>query len=129
MTTKNAPRLLSAFRFFRENAGYCVGQAALGAWSLTKAEQYARRNDWEFSWEEDFEPDLSWMDDEESAQYHEVYGCVCRDVDGNVLADLWGIVDPDSSYRRVVEAELALEAQFEVERVWGGSTHSIPAFA
>jgi hypothetical protein len=36
--------------------------------------------------------------------------CVLKDGDGNVLASLCGITDPDSNYRRVVEAELASEA-------------------
>ena len=41
---------------------------------------------------------------------HEVLGCVLRDADGNVLASLWGVSDPDSAYQRVVEAEIAAEA-------------------
>lgn len=105
-----SPSLLRAYRFFVENAGYIVGQRALCALQLARAEHHANECDWQAEWVGDDCPDLSWMTDAERAQEHEVLGCILRDADGNVLASLWGITDPDSSYMRVVEAELALEA-------------------
>jgi hypothetical protein len=112
--------LIRAYRFFFTNAGYIVGQRAQGALSLARAEQYANENDWEAEWEWDECPDLSWMSERELEQEHEVLCCVLKDGDGNVLASLCGITDPDSSYRRVIAAELAAEAlhsQRELNRI------------
>lgn len=95
------------YRFFREHAGYVVGQQALGAWELAKAEQTAIEREWSFFWTPDDDADWSFINDDE---YHEVYGCILRDAEGNTLASLWGILDPDRNYERVVQAELALEA-------------------
>lgn len=103
-------QLIRRYRFFFENAGYVVGQRAVCALSLARAEQHAWDNDWQCSWEWDDCPDLSWMSEEELKQEHEVLCCVLKDGDGNVLGSLCGITDPDNSYRRVVEAELAAEA-------------------
>jgi hypothetical protein len=99
--------MLRAYRFFFENAGYIVGHRAACALSLARAEQHALDNDWESEWVADDCPDLSWMSDDDRNQPHEVLGCILRDADGNVLASLWGIVDADRAYMRVVEAELA----------------------
>jgi hypothetical protein len=101
--------MLRAYRFFFEHAGYIVGQRAMCALSLARAEQHARDNDWEAEWVADDCPDLSWMSDEERIQSHEVLGCILRDAHGNVLGSLWGITDPDNAYMRVVAAELATE--------------------
>jgi hypothetical protein len=56
--------------------------------------------------------DLYYRDDEgkRHPREHEILGCIARGPDGEVLASLWGIVDADIGYRRVVEAELASEA-------------------
>jgi len=40
----------------------------------------------------------------------EVLVAILKDASGNVIGSLSGIGDPDNNYRRVVEAELALEA-------------------
>lgn len=101
---------LRAYRFFFEHAGYVVGHRAEGALQLARAEAFADDNGWVASWEWDDCPDLSWMSEAERAEPHEVLCCLLRDADGNVLASLCGIVDPDNAYRRVVVAELSLEA-------------------
>jgi hypothetical protein len=116
MTRNN--ELARAYRFFRDNAGYIVGERARCALSLARAERDAKEQGIAFRWEWDSDADLSWMSDAERQQEHEVEGCIayipCPDHGADckhatVLASLWGIVDADSNYRRVVEAELALE--------------------
>jgi hypothetical protein len=104
-------RIISAWRFFLNHAGYCTppGRAAC-ALALARAERWAQENDLTFTWECDIDPDLSWMSERERAKEHVCEGCVCRDAEGHVLTSLWGIVDADNEYRRVVEAELASEA-------------------
>ena len=107
----------AAYRFFKEEAGYCVGQRALGAYKLAKAEQEAKRLGLVASWRPDDDADLSWMDDSERAQSHDVEYCTLykpcdcgHENHHEAVASLSGIVDADRNYRRVVEAELALEA-------------------
>jgi hypothetical protein len=109
--------MLRAYRFFFANAGYIVGQRAVCALQLARAEQYADDNDWQTEWVDDDCPDLSWMSEQEQAQPHEVLGCVLKDADGNVLASLWGITDPDAGYIRVVKAELASEAVYNEQQL------------
>lgn len=105
--------------FFFENAGYSYKapeSAEQGrircAIELAKAEEYARGLGWEFEWEPDQSPDLSWMSDEERSQEHEVLCCRIPDPSNPKysLASLCGIVDADRNYGRVIEAELAIEA-------------------
>lgn len=102
--------LRRAFQFFHKNAGYIVGRAAECALSLARSEQIAADIGIEFRWEWDDDPDDSWMSERERAQPHEWVCCRAFSADGTCLAGLCGIVDPDESYRRVVEAELASEA-------------------
>jgi hypothetical protein len=106
--------LRKRFQFFLANAGYATppGRAAC-ALGLAKAEAYAEDHEWSFEWVFDDDADLSWMDEAERKLDHEVLGCVVKDADGEVLASLWSIVDPDASYRRVVEAELSSEAMHQ----------------
>ena len=107
------------WRFFLDNAGGIVGERARYAMMLARAEMHAEAADWYVLWEPDESPDLSWL--EPGQEVGEVLCAVLVRMpqssnDGNlssVLASLCGIVDPDSSYRRVVEAELALEAMEE----------------
>jgi hypothetical protein len=109
--------------FFYQNAGYSYDTktetAEQGrircAMELAQAEQYARNLGWEFEWE--WDPDLSWMTDEEREHDHEVLCCRIPDPENSrySLASLCGITDPDSSYRRVIEAELASEALAEYD--------------
>lgn len=99
-----------AVNFFRRNAGYVrrSGESVAtakrrGALALARAEAEAAARGWRVEWEGDPEP----YEDEDA---REVLGAVLRDLDGHVLASLWGIADPTREYQRVVEAELALEA-------------------
>lgn len=105
MTTR---ALLQAFRFFSANACYIVGENARGALALARAEAHAQANDWYYEWVYDVDADLSWL--EEGQTVDEVLGCILKDSQGNVYGSLWGITDPDRDYRRVIEAELALDA-------------------
>jgi hypothetical protein len=115
--------MLRAYRFFFANAGYIVGHRAECALNLARAQQHARENDWSADWVEDDCADLSWMSAEEQRQPHEVLGCILRDPAGHVLGSLWGITDPDRSYMRVVEAELASEALHEERRITSVYAH------
>lgn len=103
-----------AFRFFHKNAGGIVGQAAIGAWLLAKAEEYAVTQDWQVIWDWDTFYHGScdeWLGCPEGCKKeHEVLCCCVQDANGEVLASLCGIADADQSYARVVEAELKLEA-------------------
>jgi hypothetical protein len=109
--------LRKAFRFFFENAGYCVGRRAEGALQLARAERWAREEGAEVAWVDDNEV---WDGDCPAPDM--VLGCTLKVGDEEV--SLWGIglnhayrkdmilhrgllVTP---YQRVVEAELALEA-------------------
>ncbi len=105
-----------AFRFFRDAAGGIVGERAIGAMALAKAERtFNRRDDVRTVWAPEECPDLSWMSDEERARPHEVVTCRLERRCGSCgawecIASLGGIVDPDADFVRVIEAELALEA-------------------
>lgn len=107
-----APSLVSAYRFMVVNAGYCVGFRAQGALQLARAEQWAQSSDdLRYRWVEDLNADLSWCD---PSSVTEVLGCILERKcptcgQWECVASLWGICDPDRSYGRVVEAELALE--------------------
>lgn len=127
-----SPRLLSAFRFFQEHAGMIVGENAKSALALARAELLARDADVVFLWEGDIEADWSFVEtwpeadqkrwhsdehfaeyvrlvrlcEEDSKYYHDRAACPHAET----LASLGGIIDADTNYRRVVEAELALEA-------------------
>lgn len=117
-----------AFRFFYENAGYCVGRRAAGAWHLARAEQEAAEMGVTFQWEFDQDGDLGdheyWCR-KDCGKDHEVLVCIALAPEGDALgpmplASLGGIIDPGKAYGRVVEAELALEA---VERLAPAPSH------
>jgi hypothetical protein len=118
------PQLQQRFRFFLEHAGYATppGRAAC-ALALARAEHVARDiADATFEWKDDFDQPIQdlldpsiFRSEEEFKTYCDRYrddvtGCVLRDANGEVRASLWGIIGADSSYRRIIEAELALEA-------------------
>jgi hypothetical protein len=100
--------LYAAYRFFKGSAGYVGGKKAIGALQLAKAEREAMYRGFRFVWEDDADGAYMWKKDGEAFEMCE--GCICYSMDGEVLASLWGITDADRDYRRVVEAELALEA-------------------
>ncbi len=104
---------LKDYQFFRDEASYVVGQRALGAIQLARAEAYAAEQEWEAIWQDDPEPYD--CEGDQCGHYHEVYGCILQDNRGNHLDSLWGIGDPSSAYRRVVEAELASNAMYEAQ--------------
>lgn len=88
------------------------GDSASSAFALARAEMWAGRNGRLVpEWHPDDSPDLSWCDDcnaHKVGHSHKVYGCVVK-FEGEQVASLWGIVDPDNAYMRRIEAELALE--------------------
>ena len=126
-------------KFFYDHAGYSVGPGETkrqgktrGAKRLALAEQYAKDHDWVFEWEYD-QDGCSGCDCGStecacaSGDEHETLCCILRDSEpsmhdsygrprgGAVLASLGGICSVTSDYRRVVEAELALEAVYDAE--------------
>lgn len=85
-----------------------------GAALLAQAEARAKEKDWMFEWVRDPNGcsgcDCGSADCPcASGKRHRVEGCVCRCEHGGVAASLWGICEATAEYRRVVEAELALE--------------------
>jgi hypothetical protein len=124
-------QLIERFRFFLKHSGYSTppGKAAC-ALALARAEHVAREiADAQYEWQDDFDrpiedlidPSVFRSDDEFKAycdKYRDdVTGCVLRDANGEVRASLCGIIGADSAYRRVVEAELALEAYAQEYRL------------
>lgn len=91
-----------AVNFFRRNASYSrrAGESVSVAkrriaLALAGAEAEAVARGWRVEWEGD--PDAE-------------YGAVLRDLDGHVLVSQWNFPRMSREKRRVVEAELALEA-------------------
>lgn len=96
--------LFTAYQFFKEHAAVRRGFCSTVALALAKAEIWARDNDYIFAW--DFDECAA----EFNAEADEVLGCaMSKRGSHKSVASLWGIGDPDNDYRRVVEAELALE--------------------
>lgn len=105
--------------FFMEHAGYATppGRAKC-ALDMAKAEVRAIELDcqWRWSFDEDGFDSLGdhayWCEKEAKGEKHEhqVLQCVMYDKDGKHLASLCGIIDPDKAYKRVIQAELAVDA-------------------
>jgi hypothetical protein len=112
-----------AYLFFLRNAGYSYdpktqtkqqGRSET-ARKLAKAERDARALGYTFEWEYDSDgcigcdcdsPDC----DCSTGEPHETLGCRMIHPDtGRGVRSLWGICKPSREYRRVIEAELALE--------------------
>lgn len=111
--------LREAFRFFHAHSGGPVGWHAQTALALAKAERYAEIAGFKVSWEDEdlpYEDCLGdhalWCSDEKSGLHHshEIYCAVLRDQTGEIREVLGAIIDPDPTYRRIVAAELALQA-------------------
>lgn len=103
----------SAYQFFRKNAGGIVGQNALSALRLAKAEACATDNRWNFLWENDECIGCDCGNEScpcSSGKPHSSLVCILYDSNDVTLASLGSICEPTYTYRRVVEAELALEA-------------------
>ncbi len=102
--------LRKAWLFFLENAGYCTPPGrVVCAMNLAKAERWAQEQGVTAKWVYDDEPYE--MGDAETEMPSEVLGCVLTH--GDETVSLWSIGDPSPEYRRVVEAELALELQID----------------
>ncbi len=75
---------------------------------LALAEKFGDDAGWSVKWASDTEEYQ--LGDAEENPPTEVLYAVLHDRDGNVLNSLSGIGDPSNDYKRVVEAELILEA-------------------
>jgi pyrimidine deaminase RibD-like protein len=110
---------MKRYQFFRDHAGFIVGQRALCAFKLAKAEQWLRAQDnIEMVRKPEPDPDLSWLSGEERQQDHECevfilvepcphHGLNCQHALN--LASVGNVVDADANYARVLFAELASE--------------------
>ena len=109
-------------QFFFDNAGCSYdpktetkqeGQAR-GAAELAKAMHYALDKGWTFEWDHDAGESCNCG---EKNCGHTVEYCLLEDAsNGNrILGSLSGICGATADYRRVVEAELALEAMHRAE--------------
>lgn len=95
--------------FFMQHAGYATPPGKeVCAENLANAEQKARDARMSFQWSDD--PDGCRECGNKCPGQHRCFSCVCFSEGGGVLSSLSGICDPSDEYRRVVEAELAVEA-------------------
>lgn len=108
--------LIRSYRFHRAQGGGIVGYAAAGALAAARAELEAASRGYVTTWEHDPDTDLGdheyWCRDAERGKCdgHAGYQAALYDDDGNFLAGLGGVIEPDATYRRVIAAELAMEA-------------------
>jgi hypothetical protein len=101
-------------RFFYDNAGYSYNPETetpedgkrKGAIALAAAVRFALENGWRFDWDNDTDEPCNCG---ESDCDHTVEFCLLTHGD-TLLGSLSGICGATENYRRVVEAELALEA-------------------
>lgn len=110
-------------QFFYGQCGYCGDgrvswqeARARGAIELARAEQWAEEN-CQTTWQPDEEYSPDDYDDPDMPQT--AWGCVVSDSDGE-LASLWAVTfdgdgHPDGPYKRLVDAELALELMPDAE--------------
>jgi hypothetical protein len=84
--------------------------------ALARAEAYAYKHDWNYQWGEDscIGGDCGEIETCEhpccQGTEHECLWCSLADANGKHLASLGSICEPSAEYKRVVKAELALEA-------------------
>ena len=119
---------VSAYHFFLKHAGYSYDPKAETAsqgrircaQSLARAEFTARELGYSFEWSVDDTDSSEWSDETPAwAQWV----CVMRDQNGKIESSLGGVDfgrdgDPwGNPYRRVVEAELALEIDTDTDDV------------
>lgn len=100
------------YTFFKKHAGSIVGEAALCAFRLARAEVEAEARGFETEWVWD-EEEYQLGDDETPPD--EVLGCIVTAPNGEEDS-LWGVCDPTHDYCRVVAAELAAEVLGEIKR-------------
>jgi len=109
----------TALEFFREHAGYSYDPKAETkeqgqercAVAMAQAEREASEAGCSFEWDRDGGTNREWTDEGDVTP---TWVCLMRDVDGVLLGSLSGVDFGDGEpwgnpYRRVVEAELALE--------------------
>jgi len=109
--------------FFYEHGGFSWVPATQtkeqgmqeSAQRLAAAEAFAREADWYFEWDLDAPGRMLDRPQGENGEPigDECFYCQLLDKDGEMLECLCGIWDPSREYRRVVEAELALQAMAE----------------
>jgi hypothetical protein len=105
-------KLAAAYRFFREHAGYIVGESAVCAMRLARAELWAERENVAFSWEPCQEP---WDGDLPMAPGSELWDCFARHPSG-ARASVCSVNEfPDGPEFRVEQAQLASEIELDVE--------------
>jgi hypothetical protein len=85
--------------------------------SLADAEQLAQSYGLQFRWQDDWAVGDHTREFDYKSNPSTCESCVCEDGEDNVLASLSCIDDADDNYRRVVEAELALEAIPEYQKI------------
>ncbi len=106
--------VLRLYRRFRGRTGGIVGQDASRSLALARSLTAARAAGCTFGWEDD--PERMPRDRRCTcgcgAVIDRCESCVLYSEDGEVLASLCGIWDADDEYRRIVEAELAVESGF-----------------
>ena len=108
---------VSAYHFFLKHAGYNYTATETRrqgrircAKALAQAERDAKRFGITFQWDYDSDGDDSWMTEEERREEHTCEWVRAVTSDGRTVASLGGIYDADTTYRRLIEAELAYEA-------------------
>ena len=113
-------RFVERYKAFHGKTGGIVGQAAVSAHELAKAESWAQSHGIEFDWTQD---DITNRDFTDEGEEYYLWRVLARNDDGNVVGSLGGVdfgegKDPWSNkdtraYKRQVEAEIALEAMHE----------------
>lgn len=119
-------------QFFYDHAGYSYDPKTetseqgreRGAVALAAAETWALDNGYYFDWIEDQNGCSGCgcgSDDCACATgaAHETLGCIMRSDTDSHLQSLWSICGADAAYRRVVEADLALEEQTSLNVIRG----------
>lgn len=115
--------LTKAQQFFYREAGYSYDPAKeterqgreRGARRLAKAEREAREAGLRFVWETDTDGCIGCTCESNGCKCfteepHECLVCLAYDAEGTLAGSMGGVCEPTQAYRRVVEAELALEA-------------------
>jgi hypothetical protein len=86
--------------------------------AMADAEQLGQSYGLQFAWEDDWAiGDHTKEFDCYESNPQTCESCVCTDSEGKFLASLSCIDDADDNYRRVIEAELALEAIPHYQRI------------
>jgi hypothetical protein len=106
-------KIVEAYKFFREHAGYIVGRNGVGALSLARDEAWAQEQGITFDWTDSID---EWDGCEPMAEGTLLCDCTMRDKDGKAIGGI-GMVNeyPGGAYFRVIEAELASECRAECE--------------